>query len=110
MEAHPATVEVISRSTIIPVNNSGFKQLITRDPKLNLKIIGTLVKWLSQMRDALSDLSLKAVESVPHPCHNLCFKLLLDAPQCSRWKRRNPLQIGQFRQSQQIGHIDPQRV
>jgi CRP/FNR family transcriptional regulator len=61
MEAYPATAEAISPSTIIWIDNRGFKQLITRDPKLNFKIIGTLVKWLSQMRNALTDLTLKEV-------------------------------------------------
>jgi CRP/FNR family transcriptional regulator len=61
MDAYPATAEAISPATIIWIDNRGFKQLITRDPKLNFKIIGTLVKWLSQMRNALTDLTLKEV-------------------------------------------------
>jgi len=61
MDAYPATAEAISPATIIWIDNRGFKQLITHDPKLNFKIIGTLVKWLSQMRNALTDLTLKEV-------------------------------------------------
>ena len=62
METYPATAEaLISTTTVIQVEKNGFKQLITRDPKLSLKIIGSLVKWLSHMRNALTDLTLKEV-------------------------------------------------
>ena len=61
MESYPATAEAITTATVIHIEKNGFKQLLTRDPKLSFKIIGTLVKWLRQMRDALTDLTLKEV-------------------------------------------------
>jgi CRP-like cAMP-binding protein len=61
METYPATAEAISPSTIILIEKNGFKQLLVRDARLNFKIIGTLVKWLTQMRNALTDLTLKEV-------------------------------------------------
>jgi CRP/FNR family transcriptional regulator len=61
MDAYPATAEAVTTATVILLEKNGFKQLLGRDPKLSFKIIGTLVKWLRQMRDALTDLTLKEV-------------------------------------------------
>ena len=61
MDAYPATAEALTTVTVILVEKNGFKQLLGRDPKLSFKIIGTLVKWLRQMRDTLTDLTLKEV-------------------------------------------------
>ena len=62
METYPATAEALtSGTTVIQLDKNGFKQLLTRDPRLSFKIIGTLVNWLRQMRDALTDLTLKEV-------------------------------------------------
>jgi CRP/FNR family transcriptional regulator len=61
MDAYPATAEALTPATVIFIEKNGFKQLLARDPKLSFKIIGTLVKWLRQMRDALTDLTLKEV-------------------------------------------------
>ena len=61
MDAYPATAEALTTATVILIEKNGFKQLLARDPKLSFKIIGTLVKWLRQMRDALTDLTLKEV-------------------------------------------------
>jgi CRP/FNR family transcriptional regulator len=61
MDAYPATAEALTAATVILIEKNGFKQLLGRDPKLSFKIIGTLVKWLRQMRDALTDLTLKGV-------------------------------------------------
>ena len=61
MEAYPATAEALKPATVILIDKNGFKQLLTRDSKLSFKIIGTLVMWLRQMRDALTDLTLKEV-------------------------------------------------
>jgi len=62
MESYPAMAEALtSPTTVIQVDKNGFKQLIARDPRLGFKIIGTLVNWLRQMRDALTDLTLKEV-------------------------------------------------
>lgn len=62
MEAYPATAEAIAAgTTVVLLEKNGFKQLLARDPKLSFKIIGTLVRWLRQMRDALTDLTLKEV-------------------------------------------------
>ena len=62
METYPATAEALmTTTTVVAIEKNGFKQLIARDPRLSFKIIGTLVHWLRQMRDALTDLTLKEV-------------------------------------------------
>jgi CRP/FNR family transcriptional regulator len=61
METYPATAEALAPAAVICLEKNGFKQLLARDPKLSFKIMGTLVRWLSKMRDALSDLTLKEV-------------------------------------------------
>lgn len=62
MEEYPATAEaLVAGTTLIQIEKNGFKQLLARDPKLSFKIIGTMVRWLRQMRDALTDLTLKEV-------------------------------------------------
>lgn len=62
MDAYPATAEALATTTtVIHIEKNGFKQLLTRDPRLSLKVIGSLVKWLSHMRNALTDLTLKEV-------------------------------------------------
>jgi CRP/FNR family transcriptional regulator len=61
METYPATAQAIAATTVVVVEKNGFKQLLARDPKLSFKIIGTLVKWLTLMRNALTDLTLKEV-------------------------------------------------
>jgi CRP/FNR family transcriptional regulator, dissimilatory nitrate respiration regulator len=62
METYPATAEaLVSPTLVVVIDKNGFKQLITRDPRLSFKIMGTLVRWLSRMRDALTDLTLKEV-------------------------------------------------
>ena len=62
MEAYPATAEaLVSPTMVVAIDKNGFKQLLARDPKLSFKMMGTLVRWLSRMRDALTDLTLKEV-------------------------------------------------
>jgi CRP/FNR family transcriptional regulator, dissimilatory nitrate respiration regulator len=62
MPAHPATAEaLLGGTTLIAIEKNGFKQLLAADPRLSFKIIGTLVQWMNQMRDALTDLTLKEV-------------------------------------------------
>jgi CRP/FNR family transcriptional regulator, dissimilatory nitrate respiration regulator len=62
METYPATAEALmAGTTVILLEKNGFKQLLSHDPKLSFKIIATLVRWLRQMRDALTDLTLKEV-------------------------------------------------
>lgn len=62
MEDYPATAEALAAgTTVIQIDKNGFKQLLAHDPHLNFKIIGSLVGWLRQMRDALTDLTLKEV-------------------------------------------------
>jgi CRP-like cAMP-binding protein len=60
MENYPATAEaLVTTTTVVFIDKNGFKQLLARDPRLSFKIMGTLVKWLTRMRDALTDLTLK---------------------------------------------------
>jgi CRP-like cAMP-binding protein len=61
METYPATAAALTPATVILIEKNGFKQLLTRDARLSFKIIGTLVKWLTQMRNALTDLTMKEV-------------------------------------------------
>ena len=75
MEAYPATAEALAPTALICIEKNGFKQLIAHDPKLSFKIMGTLVKWLTKMRDALSDLTLKEV-----PGRFASYVLSLPAP------------------------------
>lgn len=61
MPEYPATAQALSATTAVFVEKNGFKQLLGRDPKLSFKIMGTLVRWLNLMRNALTDLTLKEV-------------------------------------------------
>jgi len=61
MEEYPASAEALAATTVVVMDKNRFKQLLTRDPKLSFKVMGSLVKWLAQMRNALTDLSLKEV-------------------------------------------------
>ena len=61
MEEYPATAEALGATTAIFIEKNGFKQLLARDPKLNFKIMGALVRWLAVMRNALTDLTTKEV-------------------------------------------------
>ncbi|MCX7886550.1 MAG: Crp/Fnr family transcriptional regulator [Verrucomicrobiae bacterium] len=61
MERYPATAEALRATTAVFIEKNGFKRLMTRDPKLSFKIMGALVRWLTVLRDALTDLTLKGV-------------------------------------------------
>lgn len=61
METYPATAQALSHCAVIFVEKNGFKQLLARSPRLSLKVILTMTRWLRQMRDALTDLTLKEV-------------------------------------------------
>lgn len=61
MAEYPASAEVLAATTVIAVDKNNFKQLIAHDAKLSFKVMGSLVKWLAQMRNALTDLTTKEV-------------------------------------------------
>jgi CRP-like cAMP-binding protein len=61
MEEYPASAEALAATTVIVVEKNSFKQLLAHDAKLSFKIMGSLVKWLAAMRNALTDLTLKEV-------------------------------------------------
>lgn len=61
MEAFPANAEAVLPTTVLFLEKNGFKRLLAQNPHLSFKIIGALVRWLRQMRDALTDLTLKEV-------------------------------------------------
>lgn len=62
METYPASAEALtSPTTVVAIDKNGFKQLLARDSRLSFKIMGTMVKWLARMRDALTDLTMKEV-------------------------------------------------
>ena len=61
METYPATAEALGLSTIVHIEKNGFKHLLLHDPHLSFRIMAALVKSLSHMRNALTDLTLKEV-------------------------------------------------
>jgi len=61
MEEYPANAETLAATTTIMVDKNRFKQHLAHDPKLSFKIMGSLVKWLAQMRNALTDITTKEV-------------------------------------------------
>ena len=61
MPEYPASAEALAATVVIAVDKNGFKQLLACDSKLSFKIMGSLVKWLAQMRNALTDLTTKEV-------------------------------------------------
>lgn len=61
MAEYPADAEALAATVVLGVDKNGFKQLLARDAKLSFKIMGALVKWLAQMRGALTDVTLKEV-------------------------------------------------
>lgn len=61
MAEYPASAEALAATTVIAVDKNNFKQLLAHDAKLSFKIMGSLVKWLAQMRNALTDLTTKEV-------------------------------------------------
>lgn len=62
MEQYPATAEALLAGTVVlQIDKNGFKQLLLRDPRLSFKIMAALVRWLRELRDALTDLTMKDV-------------------------------------------------
>ncbi len=61
MPAYPASAEALSATTVVIVEKSGFRELLARDPKLSFKLMGTFVRWLTVLRNAVTDLTLKEV-------------------------------------------------
>ncbi len=60
MNQYPATAQALSPGTIvIQIDGQGFRRLLTTDSKLMFKIYVSLVYWLREMRDALTDFTLK---------------------------------------------------
>lgn len=62
METYPATAEaLVTSTTVIQVDKNGFKQLLSRNQRLTFKIFGAMAKWLREMRDTITDLTMKEV-------------------------------------------------
>ncbi len=62
MDTYPADAEaLVNGTTVIQLDKNGFKDLLARDRKLSFKIFAALVQWLREMRDAVTDLTLKEV-------------------------------------------------
>lgn len=62
MDTYPADAEaLVNPTTVIQIDKAGFRSLLARDPKLSFKIFAALVQWLRDMRDAVTDLTLKEV-------------------------------------------------
>ncbi|MCG3148707.1 MAG: CRP-like cAMP-activated global transcriptional regulator [Verrucomicrobiae bacterium] len=61
MTEYPASAEALAATVVIVVDKNSFKQLLAHDAKLSFKIMGALVQWLAQMRNALTDLTTKEV-------------------------------------------------
>jgi len=61
MPEYPANAEALAATVVIAVDKNNFKQMLARDAKLSFKIMGSLVKWLAQMRNSLTDFTTKEV-------------------------------------------------
>ncbi|MCX7916029.1 MAG: Crp/Fnr family transcriptional regulator [Verrucomicrobiae bacterium] len=61
MEQYPATAEALAPTTLLEVDRARFCNQLRRDSRLALKVIQALVGWLRQLRDALTDLTMKEV-------------------------------------------------
>lgn len=61
MPEYPATAEALAACTAIEIEKNGFKELLTRDPKLTFKIFAAMARWLRELRDTLTDLTTKEV-------------------------------------------------
>jgi len=62
MDTYPADAEaLVNSTTIIQLDKTGFQNLLARNTKLNFKIFAALVQWLRDLRDAVTDLTLKEV-------------------------------------------------
>lgn len=61
MEQYPATAEALGPTTLLEVSRARFCEELRRDSRLALKVIQALVDWLRQLRDALTDLTMKEV-------------------------------------------------
>jgi CRP/FNR family transcriptional regulator len=62
MDTYPADAEaLVNGTTVIQLDKTGFRNLLARDPKFSAKIFAALVQWLRDLRDAVTDLTLKEV-------------------------------------------------
>ncbi len=61
MDDYPANAEALAATTVVGVDREQFRRQLARDPKLSFKIMGALVKWLAQLRNALTDITTKEV-------------------------------------------------
>ena len=79
MPEYPANAEALAATVVIAVDKNNFKQLLARDAKLSFKIMGSLVKWLAQMRNSLTDFATKEV-----PARFASYALSLPEPKTVR--------------------------
>jgi CRP/FNR family transcriptional regulator len=62
MTEYPAAAEaLVSTTTVIQVDKNGFRQLLASNQKLTFKIFGAMAKWLRELRDTITDLTMKEV-------------------------------------------------
>jgi CRP-like cAMP-binding protein len=62
MAEYPATAEaLVSTTAVIQVDKAGFRQLLAGNQKLTFKIFGSMSKWLRELRDTITDLTMKEV-------------------------------------------------
>lgn len=62
MTDYPATAEaLVTSTTVIQIDKAGFKQLLAGNQKLTFKIFGTMSRWLRELRDTITDLTMKEV-------------------------------------------------
>lgn len=62
MGEYPATAEaLVTSTTVIQIDKVGFKQLLAGNQKLTFKIFGAMSRWLRDLRDTITDLTMKEV-------------------------------------------------
>lgn len=61
MDRYPATAEALEPTTVVEVHREQFCAELHRDARLAVHVIQALVGWLRQLRDALTDLTMKEV-------------------------------------------------
>jgi CRP-like cAMP-binding protein len=95
MDAYPADAAALAAGTVVvQIDKVAFKNLLTHDSRMTLKIIGSLVRWLREARDALTDLTLKEV-----PARFASYVLSLPAT----GNDSIPMSIGKTTVAQMIG-------
>lgn len=61
--AYPANAEALADSELLFLPKQAFVALLEENPKMSLRMLGSLAKWLRRMTDLVENLALRDVES-----------------------------------------------